>query len=133
MYILVWSEKSKLRTKIDDVNSKAPTERASLSYGIYPPAPALRKGEGGITMPGKGKLIERDYTREEREAIEKAGVGAGLVPARFSSPAPAGSESRPDSSLQCLGEKTYDVYLNDVAYWRTFPRAFGSTPLEDIR
>jgi len=24
---------------------------------------------GGITMPGKGKLIERDYTPEERQAI----------------------------------------------------------------
>ncbi|MGH9874314.1 MAG: type ISP restriction/modification enzyme [Pyrinomonadaceae bacterium] len=73
-------------------------------------------GKGGITMPGKGKLIERDYTPEERKAI----VGAGLVPAR-SQRNSGGDEPRPYNPFECLGEKTCDVYLNDVAYWKNIP------------
>jgi hypothetical protein len=46
-------------------------------------------GKGGVTMPGKGRLIERDYTPEERDIM--------------------------------LGDRTCDVYLNDVAYWKNVP------------
>jgi hypothetical protein len=46
-------------------------------------------GKGGITMPGKGRLTERDYTPEERDII--------------------------------LGDRTCDVYLNEVAYWKNIP------------
>jgi hypothetical protein len=46
-------------------------------------------GKGGVTMPGKGRLIERDYTSEERDIM--------------------------------LGDRTCDVYLNDVAYWKNIP------------
>jgi hypothetical protein len=46
-------------------------------------------GKGGVTMPGKGRLIERDYTPEERDIM--------------------------------LGDRTCDVYLNDVAYWKNIP------------
>jgi len=46
-------------------------------------------GKGGVTMPGKGRLIERDYTPEERQIM--------------------------------LGDRTCDVYLNDVAYWKNIP------------
>ena len=46
-------------------------------------------GKGGVTMPGKGRLIERDYTAEERDIT--------------------------------LGDRTCDVYLNDVAYWKNIP------------
>jgi hypothetical protein len=46
-------------------------------------------GKGGVTMPGKGRLIERDYTLEERDKM--------------------------------LGDRTCDVYLNDVAYWKDIP------------
>ncbi len=63
-------------------------------------------GKGGITMPGKGKTNERDYTEKELTALEKTGAEFGL--------------SR-EERLQCLGEKTFDVYLNDVAFWRNVP------------
>jgi REP element-mobilizing transposase RayT len=46
-------------------------------------------GKGGVTMPGKGRLIERGYTPEERDIM--------------------------------LGDRTCDVYLNDVAYWKNIP------------
>ena len=57
-------------------------------------------------MPGKGKLIERDYTPAERKVIE-------------------GSAARVDLSteeiLEHLGERTCDVSLNELAYWRNIP------------
>ena len=48
-------------------------------------------------MPGQGRVVERPYTPDERSAI---GDAAGT-----------------------LGETTFDVYLNDRAYWRNVPAA----------
>lgn len=53
-------------------------------------------GKGGVTMPGKGRTLERDYTAEERRATGEAAV-------------------------TLLGERTLDVYLNDAAYWVNIP------------
>jgi hypothetical protein len=53
-------------------------------------------GKGGITMPGKGRTAERDYTAEERRTM---GGAAATV----------------------LGERTLDVYLNGAAYWANVP------------
>jgi hypothetical protein len=52
-------------------------------------------GQGGITMPGKGKVIDRDYTEKERASLGEV--------------------------IKLLGERTCDVYLNDVAYWSNIP------------
>src|SRR5882672_4329352 len=82
-------------------------------------------GSGGVTMPGKGKMIERVYTPDERASIKRGAaiVGAGLVPARVDSARTdsGGDEPRPYSPFALLGETTYDVYLNDVAYWKNIP------------
>ena len=51
-------------------------------------------------MPGSGHWVERDFTEEERAAI--------------------------GGSLPLLGEKTFDVYLNDNAFWRNIPGAIWS-------
>ena len=48
-------------------------------------------------MPGQGRIVEREYTDDERAALGDA------IPA--------------------LGEKTLDVYLNDHAFWRNVPAA----------
>ena len=48
-------------------------------------------------MPGKGKAIERAYTPDEQAALG------------------------PNAALACLGATTFDVYLNDVAFWRCVP------------
>ena len=53
-------------------------------------------GKEGVTMPGKGKSVTRDYAPEERAALD--------------ADAPA-----------LLGETTRDVYLNGTAYWRNIP------------
>ena len=52
-------------------------------------------GQGGVTMPGKGKLIERDYTEKERASLGEA--------------------------INLLGERTCDVYLNEFAWWSNIP------------
>ena len=54
-------------------------------------------GSGDAVMPGKGRAIERDYT-----ADEKAAKG---------------------DNVPTLGETTFDVYLNDRAFWRNVPAA----------
>ena len=54
-------------------------------------------GSGGAVMPGKGRSIERDCTRDERIALGDA--------------------------ILTLGESTFDIYLNDRAYWRNIPAA----------
>ncbi|MGH9849919.1 MAG: type ISP restriction/modification enzyme, partial [Blastocatellia bacterium] len=63
-------------------------------------------GQRGITMPGKGRMIPRDYTATERAAIEQGARELGLPP---------------ELTFAHLGEETCDVYLNGNAYWRGAP------------
>ena len=52
---------------------------------------------GGAVMPGQGRAVERSHTPEERAALADA--------------------------LPALGATTFDVYLNDRAFWRNVPAA----------
>ena len=52
-------------------------------------------GSGDAVMPGSGRAVERAYTEEEREAFGDA--------------------------RSVLGEKAFDVYLNERALWRCVP------------
>lgn len=61
----------------------------------------------GVVMPGKGKAVARDYTPEEKAEIESAAVRLGLTSEQI---------------FERLGTKTFDVYLNDTAYWRNVPQ-----------
>ena len=54
-------------------------------------------GTGDAVMPGQGRVVERDYTPEERAAL--------------------------GDPIHMLGTKTLDVYLNDRAFWRNVPAA----------
>ena len=71
-------------------------------------------GKGGVCMPGKGKLNARAYTDDERTALREGAAALGL------------DES---AALACLGEKTFDVYLNEAAYWRNVPARVWSYTL----
>ena len=71
-------------------------------------------GKGGVCMPGKGKLRERSYTEDERQALREGAAALGL------------DES---AALACLGETTFDVYINDAAYWRNVPARVWSYTL----
>ena len=52
-------------------------------------------GSGQAVMPGQGRVVARSYTSEERAALGDA--------------------------VQTLGDTTFDIYLNDRAYWRNVP------------
>ena len=54
-------------------------------------------GSGDVVMPGQGRAVERHYTADERTALADA--------------------------IPTLGDTTFDVYLNDQAYWRNIPAA----------
>ncbi len=54
-------------------------------------------GSGQAVMPGQGRVVERPYTAEERAAFGDA--------------------------AKVLGNTTFDIYLNDIAYWRNVPSA----------
>ena len=54
-------------------------------------------GSGQAVMPGQGRAVEREYTPDERAALGQ--------------------------SIQTLGDTTFDIYLNDRAYWRNIPSA----------
>ena len=60
-------------------------------------------GQGEAVMPGQGRVVERPYTAEERAALGEA--------------------------VPTLGDTTFDVYLNDRAYWRNVPAAVWSYKL----
>lgn len=63
-------------------------------------------GKGGITMPGKGKLVTRAYIEAEHAAITQGASELGLTP---------------ELAFAHLGEQVCDVYLNGNAYWRGVP------------
>ena len=52
-------------------------------------------GQGDAVMPGQGRVVERDYNAAERTSVGDA--------------------------ICTLGETTFDVYLNERAYWRNVP------------
>ena len=68
-------------------------------------------GQGGVTMPGKGRLVERAYSDEELAAFRE---GLGELHLTY------------DQLMACLGGTCVDVYLNDHAYWRCVPRRVWS-------
>lgn len=63
-------------------------------------------GKQGVVMPAKGKLQERGYNAKEADAIAAEAAASGTT----------ANEIR-----RLLGENTFDVYLNGVAYWHNIP------------
>ena len=54
-------------------------------------------GSGDAVMPGQGRIVERAFMTDERNAL--------------------------GGTLSALGETTFDVYLNGNAFWRNVPAA----------
>jgi REP element-mobilizing transposase RayT len=84
-------------------------------------------GKGGVTMPGKGRLIERDYAADELEgiggsaAVPAAVAGASRSRQREAHGQDARATAGEDAHATLLGDRTCDVYMNDVAYWKNIP------------
>ena len=64
------------------------------------------RGQNNVVMPGKGKVVERDYTLDEQAAVQVGAEQLGLSL---------------ENVLVQFGERTCDVYLNELAYWRNVP------------
>ena len=60
-------------------------------------------GQGEAVMPGQGRSVERPYTADERAAL--------------------------GNSTGTLGDTTFDIYLNNRAYWRNVPASVWSYKL----
>ena len=60
-------------------------------------------GQGEVIMPGRGRIVERPYTADELSTL--------------------------GNSAATLGETTYDIHLNDRAYWRNVPATVWSYKL----
>ena len=60
-------------------------------------------GSGQAVMPGQGRVVKRPYTPDEQAALAK--------------------------TAPTLGDTTFDIYLNDVAYWRNVPAAIWTYKL----
>ncbi len=76
------------------INTKAGDLKLTAGWGHH--------GKGGVTMPGRGKVINRAYTKEERAALDQAELRKKTWPA-------------------LLGDTTVDVLLNDTACWTNIP------------
>lgn len=63
-------------------------------------------GQSGVTMPGKGKLVERAYASDEDAATTTGAKGPDFTA---------------EQARALLGESTCDVYLNGAAYWKNVP------------
>src|SRR5208283_1311176 len=56
-------------------------------------------GKGGAVMPGRGRIVMRDYAPDEAPTQAEAAL---------------------------LGARTLDVFLNEAAYWRNIPETVWS-------
>jgi hypothetical protein len=63
-------------------------------------------GQNGVVMPGKGKAVERDYTAEEKQSLVSGVEQLGIAP---------------EKAYELLGERTFDIYVNEIAYWKNIP------------
>jgi hypothetical protein len=63
-------------------------------------------GKGGVTMPAKGKLVEREYTPDEKAAFAEGALAPDMSAADLTS---------------LLGDTTFDIFLNGNVYWKNIP------------
>ena len=73
-------------------------------------------GPGQAVMPGQGRIVQRPYTPAERQALTVAAITGETGD---------GFPVKPGMTVEgpALGETTFDIYLNDRAYWRNVPAA----------
>ena len=74
---------------VDERNMTGDDFALTAGWGHY--------GTGDAVMPGQGRVVERDYTTDERAVL---GDAAGI-----------------------LGQTTFDIYLNGNAFWHNVPAA----------
>ena len=91
-------------------------------------------GQGEAVMPGQGRVVERPYTASERAALDEAARtpgdttsdpnNRGETGSPPTTPAPTSHVDAATGNMAAiLGDTTFDIYLNDRAYWRNVPAA----------
>ena len=87
-----------LRPEISAIAIPVTTDNRNMSGDdFYLDAGWGHFGAGQAVMPGQGSSTERDYASNERAALANA--------------------------TPTLGQTTFDIYLNDRAYWKNIPAA----------
>ena len=87
-----------LRPELASIAVPATTDGGNMAGGDFAVTAGWGHfGTGDAVMPGQGRVVERDYT-----AAEQATLG---------------------DATSTLGETTFDVHLNERAYWRNVPAA----------
>ena len=71
-------------------------------------------GKDGVTMPGKGRAEKRGYSEAELAAMQKPAREQGRN-------TNVEGYALPNGRASAFGDETYDIYLNNVAYWRNVP------------
>ncbi len=86
----------RLRPEISVIAVPSTTDRGNMAGGDFGVTAGWGHfGSGQAVMPGQGRVVGRVYTSEEREAMGDA--------------------------ISTLGDTTFDIYLNDRAYWSNVP------------
>jgi hypothetical protein len=75
--------------------------RAGWGHKIFNPKLNIE-----VVMPGQGKYQKRKYAKEELSRISQGGLKLGL---------------KQQDIFSVFGEFTYDIFLNDIAYWKNVP------------
>ena len=98
----------------DDRNMTGDDFGLTAGWGHY--------GSGEAVMPGQGRAVERAYTPKERDALS-GHSGASRHPDALANTRSASANAAPDpeATMAVLGQTTYDIYLNDRAYWQNVP------------
>ena len=128
-------------------SEQAALEQAAPTLGdttfVERPRTASEQAAEGETAPSQGHVVERPHTASEqaargeaapsqaraverpRTASEQAALGeAAPSQARAVEPTTTASEKASlGQAAPTLGETTFDIYLNDRAYWRNVPAA----------
>ena len=87
-----------LRPELASIAAPATTGGGNMADGDFEVSAGWGHfGTGEAVMPGQGRVVERDYSVTERAALGDA--------------------------ISTLGGTTFDVYLNERAYWRNVPTA----------
>ena len=87
-----------LRPNVTSIAVPATTDGSSMAGDDFAVSAGWGHfGQGDAVMPGQGRVVERGYTTAEQAAVGGA--------------------------ISMLGETTFDVYLNERAYWRNVPSA----------
>ena len=87
-----------LRPEIASIAMPATIDRRNMTGNDYAVTAGWgRYGPGQAVMPGQGRVIEREYTTSELSAL--------------------GNDQR------SMGDSTFDIHLNERAFWRNVPAA----------